>query len=79
MTEAVKTDRPQETDNGLREKRVSPDVLDSARELQWQLKMRKVTLLTILLQIGIQKIRQKIHLTKTNHVRQLHKKCVTWY
>ena len=79
MIEVDRTDHPQETDNGLREKRVNPDVLDSARELQWQLKMRKDILLTILPQTGIQRIQQKIHLTKKNHVRQLHKKCVLWF
>ena len=77
--EADKTDRLQEIGNSLKEKRVNPDVLVSVRELPWQLKMRKAILPINLTQIGIQKIRQKIHLTMTNRVTQLRKKCVTWY
>ena len=77
--EADQTDRLQEIGNGLRKERVNLDVLVSVRELPWQLKMRKAILPINLTQIGIQKIRQKIHLTMTNRVTQLRKKCVTWY
>ena len=77
--EADKTDLLQETDNGLKEKRVNPDVRDSAKELRWQLKMRTDILQTILTQTGTQKIRQKIHLTMKNHVIWIRIKFVIWY
>ena len=66
--EADKTDRLLEIDKGLKEKRVNPDVLDSVKELQWQLKMRTDILQTILSQTGTHKIQQKIPLTMNNPV-----------